>query len=160
MNMCHSSCAFSSELISLYSLFGKGELLGRQQRRIALTSRLFSLQDVREELLDLDAQRSDDYFTGAFASRTPCVVDARPYLLQTGAQVAAEHEADPVDLHAMDAGLRVAFRHPLQVGFLSEEKVRTPSGIIRVYCGSEVERRTGSAVRSPAKILWFDLRVT
>lgn len=159
MNMCHSSCAFSSELISLYSLFGEGELLGRQQRRIALTSRLFSLQDVREELLDLDAQRSDDYFTGVLHSLCR---RARPYLLQTGAQVAAEHEADPVDLHAMDAGLRVAFRHPLQVGFLSEEKVRTPSGIIRVYCGSEVERRRGSAVRTPAraKILWFDLRVT
>lgn len=41
-------------------------------------------------------------------------------LLQTRAQVAAEHEADPVYLHAVDAGLHVAFLHPLKVSFLSE----------------------------------------
>lgn len=43
-------------------------------------------------------------------------------LLQTRAQVAAEHEANPVDFHAMDAGLGVTLLHPLQVGFLLEER--------------------------------------
>lgn len=40
------------------------------------------------------------------------------HLLQTRAQVAAEDKADPVYLHAMEAGLSIAFLHSLQVGFL------------------------------------------
>lgn len=58
------------------------------------------------------------------------VVSSTPTdLLQTRAQVAAEHKANPVYFHAMEAGLRVTLLHPLQVGFLLEVKVRTPSGI-------------------------------
>lgn len=47
--------------------------------------------------------------------------DRGRYLLQTGAQVAAEDEADPVDLHAVDAGLHVALAHALQVLLLLTE---------------------------------------
>lgn len=50
-------------------------------------------------------------------------------LLQTRAQVAAEHEANAVDFHAMDAGLHVTFLHPLKVRFLSEVQLGTPSDI-------------------------------
>lgn len=50
-------------------------------------------------------------------------------LLQTRAQVAAEHEANPVDFHAMNAGLHVAFLHPLKVSFLSEVQLGTLSDI-------------------------------
>ncbi len=50
-----------------------------------------------------------------------CFVDLTD-LLQTRAQVAAQHKANSVYLHAMDAGLRVTFLHPLQVGFLLEER--------------------------------------
>ena len=39
-------------------------------------------------------------------------------LLKAGAQVAAEDEADAVDLHAVNAGLHVPFTHSLQVVFL------------------------------------------
>lgn len=59
-----------------------------------------------------------------------------PDLLQTRAQVAAEHKANPVYFHVMDAGFRIAFLHPLQVGFLLEAKVRTLSGNnVSVYSG-------------------------
>lgn len=49
-------------------------------------------------------------------------------LLQARAQVAAEHKANPVYFHAMDAGLHVTLLHPLKVGFLSEVQLRTLSG--------------------------------
>ena len=51
-------------------------------------------------------------------------------LLQAGAQVAAEDEADPVYLHAVDAGLRVPFAHTLQVGFLLHKGSTTLSHIV------------------------------
>lgn len=58
-------------------------------------------------------------------------------LLQTRAQVAAENVADPVYFHTMDAGLCIAFLHPLQVGLLlvtklSEIKGSFYSGLLRM----------------------------
>lgn len=57
-------------------------------------------------------------------------------LLQARAQVAAEHKANPVYFHAMNAGLHVAFLHPLKVGVLLEDKWRTPSAMNHVNIGS------------------------
>lgn len=41
-----------------YSLFGKGKLLGRKQRRLARLPALLLLQHVREKPFDLEAERT------------------------------------------------------------------------------------------------------
>lgn len=45
------------------------------------------------------------------------------YLLQTGAEVAAEDIAYPVNLHVVDAGLHITLPHPLQVFLLSTDSI-------------------------------------
>lgn len=64
-------------------------------------------------------------------------------LLQSRAQVAAEHKANPVYFHAMDAGLGVTFLHPLQVGFLLRGKVQ-----VNCQVSTKVHDSTSLSARS------------
>ena len=117
----------------LYSLFGKGKLLRRKQRWLSLNSGLFSLQHMREKLFNLDTDSTKVWlFCERAQSETRASADTVPLtdLLQTGAQVAAEDEADPVYFHAMDASLGVAFLHSLQVGFLVVERLQLVKQIL------------------------------
>lgn len=112
-----------NDFIPVHSLFGKSKLLRRQQRWLALTPRLLSLQDMWEILFNLDMNSTKGQADVTNLAKTQfCGADPTD-LLQTRAQVAAENVADPVYFHTMDAGLCIAFLHPLQVGLLLVTKL-------------------------------------
>lgn len=126
-----------NDFIPVHSLFGKSKLLRRQQRWLALTPRLLSLQDMWEILFNLDMNSTKGQADVTNLAKTQfCGADPTDFL-QTRAQVAAENVADPVYFHTMDAGLCIAFLHPLQVGLLlvtklSEIKGSFYSGLLRM----------------------------